>query len=80
MVLALGVALKLGRIKVNLTQASRAVPPGFIVEMRRTGMATLASGGHGSGAHFVAEFDDRNEAVAARAIPLLRSWVRACSE
>ena len=28
-------------------------------------MAALASSGHGSGAHFVAKFDDRHESVAA---------------
>src|SRR2546429_2411195 len=48
--------------------------------MRRSGMAALASGGHGAGAHFVAKFDDRHEAVAARAIPLLGSGIIAGAE
>src|SRR5207245_9828179 len=68
------------RSKVNLAQVSRAVPLGLIVEMRRSGMAALASGGHGAGAHFVAKFDDRHEAVAARAIPLLGSGIIAGAE
>jgi hypothetical protein len=80
MVFALDVALELGPIKVNFAQVSRAVPLGLIVEMRRSGMAALAPGSHGSGAHFVAKVDDRHEAVAARAIPLLRSRISAGAE
>jgi hypothetical protein len=38
-------------------------------------MAAFAAGGDGAGADFVAELDDGDEAVAAGAVPLLRSGI-----
>src|SRR5271165_6773366 len=48
--------------------------------MRRRYVAAFAAGGYGLGAHFVAEFHHRDEAVAAGAVPLLRSRVSARAE
>src|SRR5215472_1655872 len=76
MILALGVALELRRVEVNLAQSSLDVSFCFIVKMRRGGMAALAPGGHGPGSHFVTKFDDRHEAVATVPVPLLRSGIR----
>ena len=67
MALAFRVALELRTVVINFAQVSGAVALSFIVEMRRGGMAALAAGGHGSGSHFVAKFDHRDEAVAAGA-------------
>src|SRR5215831_8688676 len=38
-------------------------------------MTAFAAGGHGLGANFVPELNNRDEAVATRAVPLLRSGI-----
>src|SRR5437764_12167347 len=43
-------------------------------------MPALAARGDGSRAHFVSELDDRDEAVAAGAIPFLGLRIRPCAE
>ena len=44
------------------------------------GIAALAAGGDRLGPHLIAELDDRDEAVAARAVHLLRAWIGARAE
>ena len=80
MVRALGVALELSRIEVHVAQIAGAVALGLIVEMRRRRIAALAAGGDRLRPHPVAELDDRDEAVAAGAVHLLRARVGARAE
>ncbi len=80
MILTLGVTLELGTVKVDFAQICCGVALGFVVEVRRGRMAALASDRHRPGAHFVSKFDYRDEAVAARAVPLFRSGIRPRAE
>ena len=66
MIPPLDVAFELISIVVDLAQVARRITSGFVVEVRRRGTAALAAGGDGSGAHTFSEFDDGDEAVAAR--------------
>jgi hypothetical protein len=66
MVFPLGVSLKLLAVEVDLAQFAGAVALGLIVEVRGRGMAALAAGRHGPGAHVFAEFNQGDETVAAR--------------
>src|SRR6476661_8649216 len=72
MVRTLSVTDKLGRIEVDLAQISLAVAKRLIVEVLRRRVATLAARRDRARVHAVAEIDDRDEAVAARTVHLLR--------
>ena len=76
MILALGVPFELRAVEVDLAQVAGRVALGLVVEVRRRGIAALAAGRDGPGAHLVAELDHRDEAVAAGAVPLLRARIR----
>src|ERR1035437_7772485 len=80
MILPLRMSLELIAVKVDLSQVARAVPLGLIVEVRGRRITALSAGRHGPGPHAVAELHHGDEAVAARAIPLLRPWVGARRE
>src|SRR5215468_466602 len=80
MVLPLGVAPQLCSIKIDVAQLARAIPSGLVVEVTGGGMAAFAAGRDGQRTHFVGEFDHGHEAVAGRAIPLLRALVGAGAE
>src|ERR1035437_9876423 len=80
MILPLRMSLELIAVKVDLAQFSRAVPLGLIVEVRGCRIAALSACRHGPGAHAAAELHHGDEAVAARAIPLLRPRVGARRE
>src|SRR5438067_1394715 len=80
MILPLGVPLELRFVEVDVAQIARAIPLRLIVEMRRPRMPALSTGSHGFGAHRLAELHHRDEAVAARAVPLLCPWICARSE
>src|SRR5882672_4170707 len=75
MVFPLGVSLELRTVKVDVTQITSAVPPGFIVEMRGRRITAFASSGHSSCTNLLAELDYCDETVPARPIPLFRSWM-----
>src|ERR1700722_12220432 len=79
-ILPLGVVLEIGAIEVDLAQIARAVSLRLIVEMRGGRIAALTACGHGLCVDFVAELNDRDEAVSAGAVPLLRAGIRASSE
>src|SRR5471032_2374719 len=80
MVLPLGVALQLIAVEVHLAQFASCVPIRLVVEVRRQWMATFTACGDGDGSNAVAEFDHGDEAVTARAVPLLRSRIGARAE
>src|SRR5579883_2685766 len=80
MVFALGVPLQLLAVEVDLAQVAGGVALGLVVEVLRLGMAAFAAAGDGAGAHARAEFDYRNEAVAAGPVPFLRAGVRPRAE
>src|SRR4029450_6708972 len=73
MVAALRVSLELLRIVVDVAQVAGAVAQDLIVEMRRRRVAALAAGSDCFRVHALAEFDGRDEAVAARAVELLHA-------
>src|SRR5260221_10989878 len=75
MILALDVSFQLRPVEVHLAQVARAVSRRLIAEMRRRWIAALPAGGDGSRAHAIAEFDRGDEAVARRAVHLLRALV-----
>src|SRR2546423_12715728 len=75
-ILTLDVSPELRWIEVDFAQIPRRVALRLVVEMWRLRMPTLATGGHGNSAHAVPELDDGDEAVAARAVPLLRVGIR----
>src|ERR1043166_7274208 len=80
MVLTLDVLIDVGAIEVHVAKISGAVPNRLIAEVRRRGIAALATSRHGFCLHTIAEFDDGDEAVAAGAVHLSRSRVRARAE
>src|ERR1017187_6691859 len=80
MVFPLRVSLELLAIEVDLAQFTCAVTFGLIVEVRGRRIAALAAGRHGHGADALAELDHGDEAVAARAKPLLGARVGARGE
>src|SRR5690349_4770859 len=59
---------------------TRRITLGFIVEVRRGERAALAAGGDRLRAYAVAELDHGDEAVTARAVPLLGVGIGAGSE
>src|ERR1700751_1826348 len=78
--LPLDVVLEVGTVEVDVAQITGAVAFGLVVEVRRCGVAALAAGGDGLGAHFFSELDYGDEAVAAGAVPLLGAGVGTGSE
>src|SRR5437660_4085453 len=72
MITPLRMTFQLCRIKVNFAQISRGISLHLIVKMRRRRIAALAAGGDSLRAHRLSKFNNGNEAVAARAINLLR--------
>src|SRR5690348_3580870 len=62
-------------IEVHRPEIARGVTLCLVIEMGRRRMAALAARGHRDRANAVSEFDDRDEAVSARAVPLLRPWI-----
>src|ERR1700735_582273 len=75
MVVLLGVALQLVRIKVNLAQVAADISLYLIIEMPRIRMSAFATGCHCSSAHSIAKLNHCNKAVAAGSVPLLCSWI-----
>src|SRR5258706_9614229 len=69
-VLPFGVALELFAVEVDLAEVAGRVAGRLVVEVRGGGVAAFATGGHGAGVYAGSEFDDGDEAVAARAVPL----------
>src|SRR5205823_2357554 len=63
---------ELSRIEVHLSQIARGIAFRLVVEMRALRVATFAAGCDRSRADAVTELNDGDEAVAARAVPLLR--------
>src|SRR5204863_5253040 len=59
---------------------ARGIPLGLVVEMRRWERAAFATGGNRLRVHAVAELDDGDEAVPARAVPLLGIRIRTGAE
>src|SRR6185503_5916914 len=80
MIFALGVSLELIAIEVDIAEVARRIAIGLIVEMLRSGHAVQAACRDGPGLHLIAKLDDRDEAVAAGAVPLLGSRIRARAE
>src|SRR6476660_1326204 len=80
LVFPLRVSFQLRAVEVNFSKPSRTVPFRLVIEVRRRCTSALTSSSHRSRPNPVAEFDDRNEAVAACSIPSLRSRICACSE
>src|SRR6476620_4218651 len=80
MIHPLSVSFELRRIKVYLSEIPGAVAHGLVVEVRRRRIAALATRGDCSRAHAFTELDDGDEAVAAGAVPFLRSGIWAGSE
>src|SRR4051812_43120458 len=74
---ALRVALQLVRIEVHVAQVAGRVAFRLIVEVLRRRVAALAAGADGARLHAVAELHDRDEAVAAGAVHLLRPGIGA---
>src|SRR5262245_27881913 len=79
-IFALDVALQLLAVEIHLAQIAGRVARGLIAEVRRLGIAALAAGRDRPRAHPVAELDDGHEAVAARAVHLVRPRIRARAE
>src|SRR5216684_2727774 len=77
MVLSLSVTFELRGIKINFPEIACAVSFRLVIEVRRRWIAALSAGSHCSCPHSVTELDDRYKAVAARAVNLLRPFVRA---
>src|SRR4051812_13484462 len=77
MIHALSVRLELRRIEVDVPEIPRAVPLRLVVEMARRRVSALAARGDCPRTHAVSELDRRDEAVAARAVPLLRPRILA---
>src|SRR3954471_20940959 len=75
MVDALRVRFHLRWPEVHLTQIPRRVALRFVIEVRGARVAALTARRHRDGAHAVPELDDGDEAVPARAIPLLRARI-----
>src|ERR1043166_5402631 len=73
LVLTLDVTLELCRVEVHLPQVARAVPQGLVVEVGRRRIAALPAGRDCQRADAVAELHHGHEAVAAGAVPLLRT-------
>src|SRR5262245_65481875 len=80
MVPPLDVRLYLRLVEIDLTEIARRVSRRLIVEVRRLRIAAFSAGGDRLRAHLVAELDDRNETVAARAVHLLRALVSTRTE
>lgn len=67
-------------IEVHSSQVAGAVAFGFVVEVRRRWMTTFTARGYRACADSVAEFHDRNEAIAVGAIPFFCSGVSVGTE
>src|SRR5881398_2017676 len=80
MIFALGVALELVAIEVDIAEIAGGVALRFIVEVLGLRMAAFASARDCPGAHAVPELHHGDEAVPAGAVPLLRAWVGARAE
>src|SRR5690349_25176225 len=80
MIHPLRVPLELRLVEVHRPQIPRRVPLRLILEVRRVGIAALATRRHRARPHAVAELDDRNEAVPTRPVPLLRVGIRPSTE
>src|SRR5215211_3128241 len=74
------VTLELRRVEVHVAKIAGAVALRLVIEVWRLRVAALAACRHRSRLHAVAELHDRDEAVAARAVPFLRVLVRARAE
>src|SRR5258707_3406506 len=73
-------SLELVAIEVDVAQVAGGIALRLVVEVRRRWIPALTAGGDGSCAHTLPEFDDGHEAVAACAIPLLRSPIGTGTE
>jgi len=80
MIFAFDVAFEVGAVEVDVAKIARAVALGLIVEVGRRWVAAFAACGYCFCVYLFAELDDCDEAVAARAVPLIRSKVRTCAE
>ena len=63
-------------MKVDFAKVAGGIAQSLVTEVRRPYKTAFAACGDGSGAHFLAEFDDGDEAVAVRSVPLLCITVR----
>src|SRR5712671_6548641 len=77
MIHTLSVSLELCRIEVHVPEIAGAVALRLVVEVGRRRVAALSTRGDCPRTHAVTELDHRDEAVAAGAVPLLRSRIRA---
>src|SRR5262245_37208320 len=80
MILALDMSLQLVLIEIDVAQSAGGVPLRLVVEVLRARMPALAARCHGLGADTIAELYHRDEAVAARPVPLLRLRIGARAE
>src|SRR5690349_15128029 len=81
MIGAFGMTRELRLIEIHIAQVARRIPLGLIVEVLRARYAVEATRGDRLRTHAVfSKLDDRDEAVTARAVPLLRAGVRLCAE
>src|SRR5690348_9667663 len=62
-------------VEVDRPEVARRVAPRLIAEMARRRVAALAAGSDRPGAHPRPELDDRDEAVAAGAVPAARARI-----
>src|SRR6185312_139288 len=80
MIHPLRMPLQLRWIVVDRSQITGRIPLRFVVEMRRARMAALATCRDRDRSHAVAKLDYRHKAVAAGAVPLFGSRIRARTE
>src|SRR6202789_2111618 len=80
MVFALGMSFEIGAVEVDFAQIAGAVAFCLIVEMGRGGVAAFSAGSDCFRVDFVAELNDRDEAVSAGAVPFFCSGVGASSD
>src|SRR5690349_1787312 len=80
LVFALGVTLQILSVEVHVAEVAGGVALRLIVEVLRSRNAVEAAGRHRLGLDAIAEFNGGDEAVAARAVPLLGARIRAGAE
>src|SRR5690348_11070836 len=80
MVLPLRVPRELVPVEVHVAEVAGRIPRRLVVEMLRRRVPALAAGGDGARTNPGTEFDDGDETVAARAVPLLGVRIRARAE
>ena len=81
MILALDVILEIRTVEIDVAQLAHAVTLSLIVEVRGRWMAAFSACCDSLGAHLTLdEFHHGDEAIAAGAIPLFRSWIGTGAE